>query len=187
MNAGLTPLLEGLRCVGEQRCHRVVEAGENQIRVTDPRPNNEKPVLVTTLPRRPWEARSGGTGLSRPARGPGCEGLRLPPAHRHLNRQAGRETRSLSRSVGVTPPSHAVGPVQTQLQHFISRNKCLYLDRFFTGHTLWRMKSCPFCYYAPSSVWLESSVALAVWDGFPISEGHTLVVPRCHVSSLFDL
>ena len=48
VNTGLTPLLQGLRRVGEQRCHRVVEAGENQIRVTDPRPNNEKPVLVTT-------------------------------------------------------------------------------------------------------------------------------------------
>ena len=65
--------------------------------------------------------------------------------------------------------------------------KCLHLDRFLAGHTLWRMKGCPFCYHAPSSVWLESSSALALWDGFPISEGHTLVVPRCHVSSLFDL
>ena len=61
------------------------------------------------------------------------------------------------------------------------------MDRFLAGLTLWRMKACPFCYHAPSSVWLESSSALALWDGFPISEGHTLVVPRCHVCSLFDL
>ena len=26
-----------------------------------------------------------------------------------------------------------------------------------------------------------------MWDDFPISEGHTLVVPRSHVASLFDL
>ena len=49
------------------------------------------------------------------------------------------------------------------------------------------MKDCPFCDLAPPSVWLESSSALALWDGFPISEGHTLVVPRRHASSLFDL
>jgi diadenosine tetraphosphate (Ap4A) HIT family hydrolase len=47
--------------------------------------------------------------------------------------------------------------------------------------------SCPFCNYAPASLWLESASVLALWDGFPISEGHTLVVPRCHVASLFDL
>ena len=26
-----------------------------------------------------------------------------------------------------------------------------------------------------------------MWDGFPISAGHTLVVPRLHVASLFEL
>lgn len=29
---------------------------------------------------------------------------------------------------------------------------------------------CPFCSHAQSSLWLESSNALALWDGFPISE-----------------
>lgn len=33
----------------------------------------------------------------------------------------------------------------------------------------------------------EASLVLAVTDGFPVSEGHTLVVPRRHVASLFDL
>jgi diadenosine tetraphosphate (Ap4A) HIT family hydrolase len=61
------------------------------------------------------------------------------------------------------------------------------LDRSLSGPTLWRMKDCPFCYQALSSVWLESSSAVALWDGFPISEGHTFIVPRCHVCSLFDL
>ena len=49
------------------------------------------------------------------------------------------------------------------------------------------MSNCPFCNHTPSSLWLESASALALWDGFPISEGHTLVVPRCHAASLFDL
>lgn len=49
------------------------------------------------------------------------------------------------------------------------------------------MSNCPFCNHAPSSLWLESPTALALWDGFPLTEGHTLVVPRLHVASLFDL
>src|SRR5438067_2283518 len=49
------------------------------------------------------------------------------------------------------------------------------------------MNDCPFCNHAPANLWLESVSAFALWDGFPISEGHTLVVPRLHVASLFDL
>ena len=49
------------------------------------------------------------------------------------------------------------------------------------------MKNCPFCSPQPSSIWLESTGAVALWDGFPISEGHTLVVPRSHVATVFDL
>jgi diadenosine tetraphosphate (Ap4A) HIT family hydrolase len=49
------------------------------------------------------------------------------------------------------------------------------------------MDTCPFCSYTPSSPWLETSISIALWDGFPVSEGHTLVVPRRHVTSLFDL
>ena len=36
-------------------------------------------------------------------------------------------------------------------------------------------------------VWLESTHGVALWDGFPVSEGHALVVPRRHVASVFDL
>ena len=49
------------------------------------------------------------------------------------------------------------------------------------------MENCPFCTPTPSSLWLESPTAIAFWDGFPVSEGHTLVVPRLHVVGLFDL
>lgn len=34
---------------------------------------------------------------------------------------------------------------------------------------------------------LENDFAAAFPDGFPIAEGHTLVVPKRHVASLFDL
>jgi diadenosine tetraphosphate (Ap4A) HIT family hydrolase len=33
----------------------------------------------------------------------------------------------------------------------------------------------------------ESARAIALLDGFPVSEGHTLVIPRRHVASVFDL
>jgi diadenosine tetraphosphate (Ap4A) HIT family hydrolase len=39
----------------------------------------------------------------------------------------------------------------------------------------------------PSRIRLESELALAILDGFPLAEGHTLVVPRRHVAGLFDL
>lgn len=34
---------------------------------------------------------------------------------------------------------------------------------------------------------LENAHAVAFPDGFPVSEGHTLIVPRRHEASLFDL
>jgi len=33
----------------------------------------------------------------------------------------------------------------------------------------------------------ETEHARVLLDGFPVSEGHTLIVPRRHVASLFDL
>lgn len=34
---------------------------------------------------------------------------------------------------------------------------------------------------------LENEYALAFGDGFPVAKGHTLVIPRLHVASIFDL
>lgn len=34
---------------------------------------------------------------------------------------------------------------------------------------------------------MESEFAVAFLDGFPITEGHTLVTPKRHVASLFEL
>jgi diadenosine tetraphosphate (Ap4A) HIT family hydrolase len=49
------------------------------------------------------------------------------------------------------------------------------------------MSPCPFCPpygFVPSH---ESALSLALRDGYPVSPGHTLVVPRRHVGSLFEL
>src|SRR3974377_1553941 len=46
---------------------------------------------------------------------------------------------------------------------------------------------CPFCSLPKERIWLESTHCLAFLDGFPITEGHALVIPRRHVESAFDL
>lgn len=47
-------------------------------------------------------------------------------------------------------------------------------------------QDCPFC--AASLVrHCENEAAFAIRDSFPVSPGHTLVIPRLHVSSIFDL
>ena len=46
---------------------------------------------------------------------------------------------------------------------------------------------CPFCELPPEREWLETEAALAVPDLYPAADGHSLVFPRRHVASLFDL
>lgn len=48
--------------------------------------------------------------------------------------------------------------------------------------------SCPFC-KLNSRVKLvtESATAFAILDGFPVSNGHTLVIPKKHISNYFEL
>jgi diadenosine tetraphosphate (Ap4A) HIT family hydrolase len=49
------------------------------------------------------------------------------------------------------------------------------------------LDSCSFCNLPNTRIKLETPHALVVEDGFPVSEGHTLVIPRRHVSSLYEL
>jgi diadenosine tetraphosphate (Ap4A) HIT family hydrolase len=46
---------------------------------------------------------------------------------------------------------------------------------------------CPFCRLERNRIRLEGGFAVAVLDGFPVTQGHTLVIPRRHVASLFEL
>ena len=46
---------------------------------------------------------------------------------------------------------------------------------------------CPFCSPADRRVWQENEHATAFADAFPVTDGHTLVVPRSHVSSIYEL
>lgn len=50
-----------------------------------------------------------------------------------------------------------------------------------------RAEKCPFCDIRGDRIIAEGPQAIAIPDGFPVSEGHTLVIPKRHVSSIFDL
>lgn len=47
--------------------------------------------------------------------------------------------------------------------------------------------TCPLCEIELERVWLRNETGLVLWDGYALSEGHSLVVPIRHVASLFDL
>jgi diadenosine tetraphosphate (Ap4A) HIT family hydrolase len=49
------------------------------------------------------------------------------------------------------------------------------------------MNGCPFCALEQSRIVGHCESALAIRDAFPVTDGHTLVVPRVHVKSIFDL
>ena len=47
--------------------------------------------------------------------------------------------------------------------------------------------ACPFCDLPKERVLLETETTQVLLDAFPITEGHTLVIPRRHVASIFEL
>jgi diadenosine tetraphosphate (Ap4A) HIT family hydrolase len=47
--------------------------------------------------------------------------------------------------------------------------------------------ACPFCHVDTGRVLDENELAIAFADGFPVSPGHSLVIPRRHVSDFFEL
>lgn len=46
---------------------------------------------------------------------------------------------------------------------------------------------CPFCPPQERETLDSHPLALAIADSFPISQGHSLIVPRRHIPSFFDL
>jgi superfamily II DNA or RNA helicase/diadenosine tetraphosphate (Ap4A) HIT family hydrolase/HKD family nuclease len=45
---------------------------------------------------------------------------------------------------------------------------------------------CPFCAPAAELVFLDGPVVYGLWDRFPVSPGHALLIPRRHVATWFD-
>lgn len=50
-----------------------------------------------------------------------------------------------------------------------------------------RSPGCPFCELPPQRIVSENELAIAFRDGFPVTEYHTLIIPKRHVSDYFDL
>jgi diadenosine tetraphosphate (Ap4A) HIT family hydrolase len=46
---------------------------------------------------------------------------------------------------------------------------------------------CPFCSLPVDRVVKSTELAVAVRDGFPVSPGHTLIIPKRHIASFFDV
>ena len=48
--------------------------------------------------------------------------------------------------------------------------------------------NCPFCNLAQHvEIISESEICVAFFDGYPVSPGHALIIPKRHVASYFDL
>ena len=48
-------------------------------------------------------------------------------------------------------------------------------------------KPCPFCTLPEDRIVDQDNLAMVIRDGFPVSPGHTLVIPKRHVGSFFEL
>lgn len=47
--------------------------------------------------------------------------------------------------------------------------------------------TCPFCTLPPDRIIRENQYAVWIYDGFPISVGHSLIIPKRHVGSFFEI
>jgi diadenosine tetraphosphate (Ap4A) HIT family hydrolase len=45
---------------------------------------------------------------------------------------------------------------------------------------------CPLCSPEKERIAYEAELVFAIWDGFPVSPGHALLVPKRHVATWFD-
>lgn len=46
--------------------------------------------------------------------------------------------------------------------------------------------ACPFCLVSPTRFVIENEYALVLYDGFPVSPGHALIIPKRHIASFFE-
>ena len=47
-------------------------------------------------------------------------------------------------------------------------------------------KPCPFCHLEHHRILAENELVAAYRDGFPVSLGHSVIIPRRHFATLFD-
>jgi len=46
--------------------------------------------------------------------------------------------------------------------------------------------TCLFCAIPPEQIVIDGPIAVAARDSYPVSKGHTLIIPRRHVASFFE-
>ncbi len=46
--------------------------------------------------------------------------------------------------------------------------------------------TCPFCHLPDERILNTTEHSLIIRDGYPISEGHSLIIPKRHIASLFE-
>ena len=50
-----------------------------------------------------------------------------------------------------------------------------------------KVSDCIFCNISPDQYVTENDLAFAIRDGFPVTKGHTLIIPKRHLADYFDL
>ena len=48
-------------------------------------------------------------------------------------------------------------------------------------------ENCPFCNLPQEKIIAENEYCKAFYDSYPVSKGHTLIIPKRHVANYFDL
>ncbi len=46
--------------------------------------------------------------------------------------------------------------------------------------------ACPFCYPSANRIFYRDSLVIGLWDAFPVTPGHALLVPIRHVPTWFE-
>lgn len=49
------------------------------------------------------------------------------------------------------------------------------------------MHNCLFCNLDTKNILVENELAFAIYDAYPVTQYHTLIIPKRHVESYFDL
>jgi diadenosine tetraphosphate (Ap4A) HIT family hydrolase len=49
-----------------------------------------------------------------------------------------------------------------------------------------RQHACPFCNLDNSRIIQANTHAIAIFDGYPVSPGHCLIIPKRHIASFFE-
>jgi len=48
------------------------------------------------------------------------------------------------------------------------------------------IEPCYFCSLPSDRIILETELSIVIFDAFPVSEGHTLIITKRHIESIFD-